>query len=57
VRHSIAEGNKGWLQVAAGSISVNGQALGQGDGVAIDGPVKLEIAGIASSEFLLFDMG
>jgi redox-sensitive bicupin YhaK (pirin superfamily) len=44
------------VQVARGSIQVNGQALEQGDGAAIDDTAELEIDALEAAEFLLFDM-
>ncbi|HXA16204.1 MAG TPA: pirin family protein [Thermoanaerobaculia bacterium] len=44
----------GWLQVARGSVSVNGQALDAGDGAAIEKETKVMIAG--DGEALLFDL-
>jgi redox-sensitive bicupin YhaK (pirin superfamily) len=44
----------GWLQVARGSITVNGQELSAGDGAAIEAEERLTIAGTA--EALLFDL-
>jgi len=57
VSHEIAPGRGGWVQVARGSVSLNGETLAEGDGVAIaaSGPLRLE--GIADAEILLFDMG
>ncbi len=55
--HSIAGSRKGWLQVARGELSVNGEALAQGDGLALEGSVALTIEASEESEFLLFDMG
>jgi redox-sensitive bicupin YhaK (pirin superfamily) len=44
----------GWLQVARGSITVNGQELSAGDGAAIEAEERLTIAG--TGEALLFDL-
>ncbi len=44
----------GWLQVARGSVSLNGQALVAGDGAAIEKESKVTIAG--DGEVLLFDL-
>ena len=56
MRHTLAEGRKGWIQVARGSLVLNGQTLEQGDGAALDGPLDLEIESSGEAEFLLFDM-
>ena len=36
-----------WLQVARGKVTVNGQAAGQGDGVALAQEGKIEVIGVA----------
>ncbi|MEL7022191.1 MAG: pirin family protein [Pseudomonadota bacterium] len=56
VSHALAGDRVGWLQVARGSVSLNGQLLEAGDGVAITGPSDLNIEGETDTEFLLFDM-
>ncbi len=57
VTHLIASGRKGWLQVARGSVDMNGERLANGDGVAIDGELALTITGNGDeAEVLLFDM-
>jgi redox-sensitive bicupin YhaK (pirin superfamily) len=57
VRHPLAAGRKGWLQVARGSVQLNGTALKAGDGVAIEGEPQLELSTDSSAEVLLFDLG
>ena len=57
VDHQINSQRKGWLQVAAGSVAVNGESLEQGDGLAIQGSESLHITGLDTAEILLFDMG
>ena len=56
VTHEVAAGRKGWLQVLHGRLDVNGEALAQGDGLAIDGGVRLQVTGKGNAELLLFDM-
>lgn len=59
VQHTIARGRKGWLHVVAGTAEVNGQAVKEGDGVAIDASGSDQNVDITSSErgeVLLFDM-
>lgn len=48
----------GWIQVAKGSVTLNGKALKAGDGAAISDESKLEITGTSDerAEFLLFDL-
>lgn len=45
-----------WVQVARGSMSLNGQELQAGDGAAIDGESKLDLIAKENSEALLFDL-
>ncbi len=49
-------GRHGWLQVAAGEITVNQQTLHTGDGVAISDEASVRIAAITDAEILLFDL-
>lgn len=46
-----------WIQVARGSVSVNGENAGQGDGVVVVGETMLQIVGREDSELLVFDLG
>jgi redox-sensitive bicupin YhaK (pirin superfamily) len=57
VEHTIAPGRGGWVQVARGSVSLNGETLREGDGVAISTSGELRIAGLGEAEVLVFDMG
>jgi quercetin 2,3-dioxygenase len=57
VGHALAPGRHAWVHVARGSVSVNGQMLKAGDGAAISGEPRIEIAGAPSGEVLLFDLG
>jgi len=56
VEHIIKAGRGGWLQVARGSVSLNGVILDEGDGVALRTSGPLRIAGLENAEALLFDM-
>ncbi len=56
VAHQLANGRKGWVQVAQGSAMLNDQPLGAGDGVAIHGPATLTLSAAAHAEVLVFDM-
>ena len=56
VRHTLAAGRKGWVQIARGSAELNGERLGPGDGVAVDGPSDIVLTGLSDAEILLFDM-
>lgn len=58
VEHQLAEGRYAWVQVARGSVTVNGQELQAGDGAAVAQEHLLQINGVAEqSEVLLFDLG
>jgi len=46
----------GWLQVARGSVDINGERAGHGDGVVIVAETDLKIRAIEPSEVLLFDL-
>jgi redox-sensitive bicupin YhaK (pirin superfamily) len=54
-RHELAKGRIGWVQVARGTVTLNGQALDAGDGAAITEERVLELRG-QDAEVLLFDM-
>jgi redox-sensitive bicupin YhaK (pirin superfamily) len=58
VTHALAPGRAAWVQLVRGELLVNGQALHEGDGAAIDGEaaVKLEAAAGQRGEALLFDL-
>jgi redox-sensitive bicupin YhaK (pirin superfamily) len=56
VSHELAAGRFGWLQVARGSVELNGKKLTQGDGAAISQEQKISIKGTNDAEVLLFDL-
>ena len=43
--YQLAANRNAWIQVARGSVSVNGQELRQGDGAAISNEAELNIRG------------
>jgi len=49
-------GRKGWVQVADGSLAVNGIALSKGDGLAIEGRGPLTFDQGNAAEVLFFDL-
>jgi redox-sensitive bicupin YhaK (pirin superfamily) len=53
---TLASSRKGWVQVADGSINVNGLPLSKGDGLAIDGEGLLTFSGGKKAEFLFFNL-
>ena len=56
VEHQLASGRGAWLQVARGSVELNGTTLEQGDGAAIEEETALAITSKGASEVLLFDL-
>jgi len=58
VSHTPGAGRRTWVQVVRGDLTVNGLAVGEGDGVAAEPGVTLEItgAGGAGGEILVFDL-
>ncbi len=57
VEHQLGAGRGAWIQVARGSVEVNGKTLSEGDGAAIEDETALGIVATSESEFLLFDLG
>jgi redox-sensitive bicupin YhaK (pirin superfamily) len=55
-KHELAKGRAAWLQVAKGTVDLNGQKLNQGDGAAVTDEGKLSIRGVENAEVLLFDL-
>jgi redox-sensitive bicupin YhaK (pirin superfamily) len=56
VVHTVEPDRGVWIQVARGSIDVNGTKLGEGDGAAIENESSLAITSKGESEILLFDL-
>jgi redox-sensitive bicupin YhaK (pirin superfamily) len=57
VRHLLAPGRTGWVQVARGRVTVNGRVLAPGDGAALADEEAVELAGQgAPAEALIFDL-
>ena len=56
VTHELASGRHAWLQVARGTVELNGKKLNQGDGAAITEEKRLTIKGVEDAEVLLFDL-
>jgi quercetin 2,3-dioxygenase len=57
VEHQLAAGRGAWLQVARGSVDLNGTKLTAGDGAAIEDESALAITANGDAEVLLFDLG
>jgi redox-sensitive bicupin YhaK (pirin superfamily) len=56
VEYEMSETRYGWLQVARGSLTINGERLEQGDGLVIMGENLLTVTALDASEVLLFDL-
>lgn len=57
VFYDFEEGRAGFLQVARGQITLNGEVLKQGDGAEISDTDKISLVSQADSELILFDFG
>ncbi len=57
VTHELTPGRAVYLHVATGAITVNGVALGAGDGVAIEDEAAVIVSGTEPGDVLLFDLG
>lgn len=53
----IESGRHGWLQVASGSLTVNGTTLHQGDAIATSKATHLHVVVEKDADALLFDLG
>ena len=56
VRHEFRPGRFGWVQVATGALTLNGQRLEAGDGAAVEDEAAVELIGAEEGEVLVFDM-
>jgi len=56
VQYPVAAGRNVWVQVAEGSLTVNGQALSTGDGAAIENESALVFTAQAHTELIAFDL-
>jgi quercetin 2,3-dioxygenase len=57
VQRKLAPGRHAWVQVARGNVSMNGEALAEGDGAAVTAEQDLSFTGGAGGgEFLFFDL-
>jgi len=56
VKHELKPARYAYVQVAKGSITLNGKALETGDGAAISAEKSLELTGVNDAEVLLFDL-
>jgi redox-sensitive bicupin YhaK (pirin superfamily) len=56
VRHELKPERHAYVQVARGSVKLNGQQLEAGDGAAITAEKAVELTGVDNAEVLLFDL-
>ena len=52
----LPPGRHAWLQVALGSVELEGDELREGDGAAITGEAAIQLASATGAELLLFDL-
>jgi redox-sensitive bicupin YhaK (pirin superfamily) len=56
VRHELKPERHAYVQVARGSVKLNGKELAEGDGAAISSEKSVELTGVKDAEVLLFDL-
>jgi quercetin 2,3-dioxygenase len=56
VKHELKEDRHAYVQVARGSVKLNGAQLETGDGAAITAEKAVELTGVKDAEVLLFDL-
>jgi redox-sensitive bicupin YhaK (pirin superfamily) len=56
VKHALQADRHAYVQVARGSVTLNGLTLGTGDGAAISREKAVELTGVKDAEVLLFDL-
>ena len=56
VKHALQPERHAYVQVARGSVTLNGNKLAIGDGAAISQEKALELTGVEDAEVLLFDL-
>jgi len=56
VVHELAPGRHAWVQVARGSVDLDGVALGEGDGAALSEEAAVRLRARGAAEVLVFDL-
>jgi len=56
VKHELKPERHAYVQVARGSVTLNGTKLEEGDGAAISDEKAVQITGVKDAEVLLFDL-
>lgn len=54
--HALAAGRGAWLQLARGTVALNGIEMKEGDGAAIEREPAIAIEAMSDAELLLFDL-
>jgi hypothetical protein len=54
--HRLGPGRHAWIHIARGAVTVGGQPLRAGDGVAVSQEDSVEVKAMEPSELLLFDL-
>jgi len=55
--HTIAPGRGVWVQVARGTVALNGTEMHEGDGAAAENEAAITLAAQSEAEVLFFDLG
>jgi hypothetical protein len=56
IEHTPSDNRHAWIQIARGTLNVNGRDLRQGDGAAISNESSLKLVSAGEAELLLFDL-
>ena len=56
MKHDLRPDRHAYVQVARGSVALNGNKLDEGDGAAISEEKAVELTGVKDAEVLLFDL-
>jgi len=56
VKHALKPERHAYVQVARGSVKLNGNELDAGDGAAISAEKAVELSGVDNAEVLVFDL-
>jgi redox-sensitive bicupin YhaK (pirin superfamily) len=56
VTHALKPGRGAWVQIARGSVDLNGQRLEQGDGAVVEDERQLTLTAASDAELLVFDL-
>jgi len=56
VEHELKPERYAYVQVAKGSVKLNGKKLETGDGATISAEKSLQLTGVTDAEVLLFDL-